>query len=126
MKGLPRNIKVKKNPDGSIQFYTRRTRMLIPLWILEKREELTPTVVNYLNEYKSRLNKDKEGKITDTKTLNRIEAILSKKKLEKDSILDKDMRQDFQIARDKKQEEARKKHEEEIKKEEEKKNAKPK
>lgn len=108
---LPRNMRIKKNPDGTINIYTIKAKLTIPLRYLEKRETLTPSMVDYLKDYESRLNKNKEGKITDTKTLERIRTILSKPKLEKDSILDYDYRLPYQIERAKKFEEERKKQE---------------
>lgn len=88
MKGfnLPRNMKIKKNEDGTFNIFTIKAKMLIPLRRLEKFAVLTPAQVNYLKDYESRLLKDKEGKIIDTKTLEQIRTILSKPKLEKDSM----------------------------------------
>jgi hypothetical protein len=79
-------------------------------------------MVNYLKDYESRLQKDKEGKITDTKTLERIRTILNKPKLEKDPILDYDYRLPYQIERDNKLKEERNKQEAIKKYEEDKKN----
>lgn len=89
---LPRNLKIKKNEDGTFNIFTIKAKLLIPLKSFEKRNQLTPSMVGYLKDYESRLAKDKDGKVTDVKTLERIKAILTKPQLAKDPILDKDMR----------------------------------
>lgn len=88
MKGfnLPRNMKIKKNEDGTFNIFTIKAKLTIPLKSFENRNILTSAMVSYLEDYKSRLNKDKEGKITDIKTLGRIDAILSKPRYDKDPV----------------------------------------
>jgi hypothetical protein len=81
---LPRNMRIKKNEDGTFNIFTIKAKLTTPLKSFEKRNILTPAMVSYLEDYKSRLNKDKEGKITDLKTLGRIDAILSKPRYDKD------------------------------------------
>jgi len=120
---LPRNMRIKKNKDGTFNIFTIKAKLIIPLRCLEKITVLTPSMVDYLKDYESRLNKDKEGKITDTKTLERIRTILSKPKLDKDPILDYDYRLPYQIERDKEIELERNKREATRKYEEDKKNA---
>lgn len=89
---LPRNMRIKKNEDGQISIFMIKANLTISLRQLVKKAELTPSMVNYLKEYESRLEKDKEGKIKDVRTFERIRTILSKPTLEKDLILDKDMK----------------------------------
>jgi hypothetical protein len=89
---LPRNLKIKKNEDGTFNIFMIKAKLTIPLRCLEKKEVLTPSMVRYLSDYESRLQKDDKGKIVDTKTLERIRTILSKPRLDRDPILDKDMK----------------------------------
>lgn len=79
---LPRNLKVKKNADGTFNIFMIKAKLTTPLRIFEKSNVLTPAQVNYLRDYESRLPKDKEGKIVETKTSLRVKALLSKPQVE--------------------------------------------
>lgn len=94
MKGfsLPRNLIIKKNADGTFKIFTIKSRLLLPLKSFEKFAQLTPSQVRYLKDYESRLVKGKDGKVVDTKTYEKIQALLSKPQLKIDPIVGKDNR----------------------------------
>lgn len=88
MKGmkLPRNLKIKKNEDGTFNIFMLKTKLTMPLKCLEKCKSLTPSQFNYVKDYESRLAKDKEGKTLPCKALDRVKALLDKPKLSEEPI----------------------------------------
>ena len=75
---LPRNLKIKKNEDGTFNIFMIKAKLTMPLKCLEKCKALTPSQFNYVKDYESRLAKDKEGKTLPCKALDRVKALLDK------------------------------------------------
>jgi len=97
---LPHNVIKSKDENGNVVFkYLVTSVNKSQLKRIMKFNILTPAMVNYLKDYEDHL-KDKDGKITDIKTLEKIRTILSKPKYEKDPIRGLDMRLPYQIERD--------------------------